>query len=302
MDDHHHGYAKLRGTRMRMEQRGTALAVAGLTAAAVVLGTAAPAQAATPKRNDSKTEAVLLVHGIDWVGEASFDCRSGWKNLKSEFKEHAWKGSVRSVAFYKKDKNCDLRIASAGVNDGIHKLGKALAKKIYSEYTSRGKSVDLVGHSMGGLVIRDALSGVAKKQSGYPAKLYVEDVVTLGTPHNGTNSSLCVYTPCAQMWKNSHYLELLKRNPQSAQGTDWTAIASDADEAIGEDTATGGGVRHWVRYKNIPGKKDHSLLRTTRDKTLTVKWRNLPEAATGWRSGDAPLDKAFTALYWHSRW
>lgn len=285
-----------------MTQRGTALAVTGLTAAAVMLGAAAPAQAAAPKRNDSKTEAVLLVHGIDWIGEASFDCKSGWKNLKNEFKDHAWKGSVRSVAFYKKDKSCDLRVASAGANDGIEKLGKALANKIYSEYTSKGKSVDLVGHSMGGLVIRDALSGVAKKKSGYPSKLYVEDVVTLGTPHDGTNSSLCVYTACAQMRKNSSYLKQLKKNPQSAQGTDWTAIASDADEVVGEDTATGGGVRHWVRYKNIPGEKDHSLLRTTRNKTLTLKWRNLPKASTGWRSGDAPLEMAFRALYWQSKW
>ncbi|GHE27871.1 hypothetical protein GCM10017771_42790 [Streptomyces capitiformicae] len=285
-----------------MKQRGTALAVTGLTVAAVMMGAAAPAQAAAPKRNDSKTEAVLLVHGIDWIGEASFDCESGWKNLKSEFKEHFWKGSVRSVAFYKKDKNCDLRIASAGANDGIDKLGKALANKIYSEYTSKGKSVDLVGHSMGGLVIRDALSGVAKKRPGYPSKLYVEDAVTLGTPHNGTWSSQCIYTACAQMKKGSTYIANLKKNPQSAQGTDWTAIASDADEAVGEDTATGGDVRHWVRYKNIPGKKDHSLLRTTRNKTLTLKWRNLPKAATGWRSGDAPLDMTRTALYWHSKW
>ncbi|MFI8324564.1 esterase/lipase family protein [Streptomyces sp. NPDC085529] len=288
---------------MRVRQRETGLLVTGLTLAAVMLGTVAPAEAAkTPKRHDSKTEDVLLVHGIDWIGEASFDCKSGWKELRKEFKEHYWKGKVRSVAFYKKDKNCDLRIAKAGANDGIQKLGQALANKIYAEYTSKGRSVDLVGHSMGGLVIRDALSGVAKKEKGYPSKLFVEDVVTLGTPHEGTNSSLCWYTPCAQMRKKSTFLRNLQKNPQSAQGTDWTAIASDADEAVGEDTATGGGVKHWVRYKNIPGKKDHSLLRTTRNKTLTVKWRNLPKAATGWRKGDAPLDMTRAALYWHSKW
>ncbi|MFJ2591339.1 esterase/lipase family protein, partial [Streptomyces sp. NPDC087538] len=50
-------------------------------------------------------------------------------------------------------------------------------------YSAKGQTVDLVGHSMGGLIIRAALAGYAKGDPTWPDTLYVEDVVTLGTPH-----------------------------------------------------------------------------------------------------------------------
>ncbi|QQM38215.1 lipase family alpha/beta hydrolase [Streptomyces liliifuscus] len=284
-----------------MKQRGTALAVTGLTALGVMLGAATPTQAAAaPPRNNSNTEDVLLVHGIDWKGTASYDCKSTWKNAKRELSDRRWKGKVRSVAFYKKDKNCDLRIASGNVNTKIKDLGKALAKKIDSEYTSKGKSVDLVGHSMGGLIIRAAITGVAKADSGFPSKLYVEDVVTLGAPHDGTGSgAFCFWaTQCTDMVKGSNFIEWLRKNPQSSHGTDWTAIASDKDEAVGEDTATGGGVKHWVRYKNLPGDGDHSKLRTVRSGTHKLTYRNLPNAQKSTNTGEAPLDWMVRGLYW----
>ena len=54
-----------------------------------------------------------------------------------------------------------------------------------SDYTNKGKPVDIVGHSMGGLIARVALLGSAQGWEGFPPKLNVDNVVTLSTPHQG---------------------------------------------------------------------------------------------------------------------
>lgn len=87
------------------------------------------------------------------------------------------------------------------VNDPIEHLGCALAWYIYDTYTSKGIPVDVVAHSMGGLIIRDALgeSGTAVSGGGcntpangnpncFPPPLMVDAVATVGTPHGGLSN------------------------------------------------------------------------------------------------------------------
>ncbi|QNP72241.1 hypothetical protein IAG44_24380 [Streptomyces roseirectus] len=269
-----------------------------------VLATAVPAGAAsTPARNNSKSEDVLLVHGYDPVWAAKFDCKDYFKDVIKGFKDYKWKGKVRGVAFYKDDWNCDFRIAKGERDRGLKQLGKDLANKIYKDYTSKGKSVDLLGHSMGGLIIQAALTGVAKKESGFPKKLYVEDVVTLGTPHAGTGWGWGHdYQQTKDMRPKSSFLKWLKNNPQSTQATDWTAIGSNSDAIVSETSATAGGFKHWARYDNLPGVDDHAALKAVGTGTHKMQYRNEPGGTSSWKKRGAPVDWATASLYYYTSW
>lgn len=65
-------------------------------------------------------------------------------------------------------------------------MAAALANRIYEDHTSKGETVEIVAHSMGGLISRVALLGSAKGWAGFPdARLKVDDIATLATPHQG---------------------------------------------------------------------------------------------------------------------
>jgi alpha-beta hydrolase superfamily lysophospholipase len=55
----------------------------------------------------------------------------------------------------------------------------ALAVALHREYTSKRQPVDVIGHSMGGLIARLALLGSAQGWAGFPSKFDVDNVVTL---------------------------------------------------------------------------------------------------------------------------
>jgi hypothetical protein len=79
-------------------------------------------------------------------------------------------------------------IATDGyLNSPIEYLGCLLAWYIHDVNTAEGTPVDVVAHSMGGLVIRSALAfSFVGNTFGYPTTpLKVRRVVTVGTPHLG---------------------------------------------------------------------------------------------------------------------
>jgi hypothetical protein len=159
------------------------------------------------------------------------------------------RGPQPTVAYYTADKNCNTRIGKFGSRgQNLGTIGKALAWDIYNRYTSKGKSVDVVAHSMGGLIIRAALTGVQKKAKGYPSKLYVEDVVTLSTPHNGSaKAKYCAilgFGECTQMKPGSSFLKWLSANPVSGPGTDWTLIGAKDDTTVSWTSAVSTGTPH----------------------------------------------------------
>jgi triacylglycerol esterase/lipase EstA (alpha/beta hydrolase family) len=173
-----------------------------------------------------------------------------------------WTGSLHSVAYYAGDANCDTRIASGSNQTSIKEYGRRLAWNIYDKYSSQGKSVDIVGHSMGGLVARAAITGTAlypgtaSNRSGWPPHIYVEDVVTIGTPHNGTRgwaigcTAFLKKTVCIEMYPGSPFLYWLEDNAQAAGGTDWTMIGTEDDDFVPVASATteSGGAGHYVWY------------------------------------------------------
>lgn len=186
---------------------------------------------AGPVRKDSY-RPTYFIHGFDALGRGK-DCVKYWGDEIPSIK-HIVK-EVVTWGYYKGDKNCTRKYNGSAKTD-IHTLSRALAWDIYNNYTKKGKIVDVVGHSMGGLIIRDALAMVYLDNSLYPPKLYVEDVVTIATPHAGApKAKFCpkiVSKQCEQMRTGSTFLRDLLPSPQSYIGTDWTLIGSEDDKIV----------------------------------------------------------------------
>jgi len=197
--------------------------------------------------------------------------------------------------------------------------------------------VDVVAHSMGGLVTRLALVGTANHVTsttsgkGFPPFLYIEDVATLSTPFWGASDlgqTFCSISPdvqCNQMKPGStFYTSWINRpgasnrvgwdNPQSAMGTDWTLIGSEDDdfmvpEESAVDLKASFHASHKLVYRAGSGL-DHSQMSeiTTGRGNYAARWCDLgsgcnPANWTGWpQTGVAkgPLIEAAKAVQYAS--
>lgn len=216
---------------------GLAATLGGAAPAVATLGSAAPAVAAPAAHATDKTP-ILLVHGFDETLHSKIDCGDRVEMTWAKGLRHSGFTNVRTVGFYAGDAHCADNVpdrADNTVNTSIHELGRDLANLIYTRYTRHHRPVAVSAHSMGGLVVRAALDGVATHQPGFPAHLRITDVVTSGTPHAGTGEATrCAATivECAQMVPESRFLHRLGHNPQGVGSTDWTLVGSSGDEVV----------------------------------------------------------------------
>ena len=202
----------------------------------------------------------------------------GFKNgMRRALTQWGHSGNLIAIAYYRDDRSCDASISDHGShfrghggrsehyvartvvgrgdnahvkedlshssNTDIRHLGYHLAWYIWDEFTSKRQTVDVVAHSMGGLLIRYALAQTQRRESDFPPYLLVQDVVTMGTPHGGARaySRLCTRNDqCSQMLAGSAFLKWLEErawNPQSRGGTDWSTFGSDRDLVVAPDRA-----------------------------------------------------------------
>ncbi|MHC3455708.1 esterase/lipase family protein [Streptomyces prasinus] len=200
-----------------------------------------------------------------------------------------------------------MQIARGSAEVSLRTLGKKLAWDIYRRYSRHGKSVDIISHSMGGLIARAALTGVERKLQGWPPYLYVEDVATLGTPHAGAAIGYACLVgrqsrQCKQMRPGSAFLNWAAHNPQSTQGTDWTLIGARDDGLVGMSALRMRGVGHRVWYNgNNPGWNHGSLNEITTGRYRMV-YENPPATAVEDPNGAAPARAAMNSLYWWRNW
>jgi Zn-dependent metalloprotease/surface antigen len=162
---------------------------------------------------------VLFIHGFTGIssngsnGTVSGGCAGTWDTAISTFRMMGWTGRLLTVGYYTGDwqsgNSCDIQFdskspgtahvsacdsyyfsaADEGTNNqDLRNLSCQLAWYIYNNYTSHGRNVWVVAHSMGGLMIRDALDEVNDHNPAYPPYLYVPGVVTFGTPNGGIPS------------------------------------------------------------------------------------------------------------------
>jgi pimeloyl-ACP methyl ester carboxylesterase len=220
-------------------------------------------------RTDDTSKPTLFIHGF-----SGGNCEGDWGFLMDEMRASGWTGSFYVPKFLSGDSNCNPRPGMAmgcmnctgshshwfghsGTthtnNTSIRHLAWHLANYIGTNFTAKGVTVDVVAHSMGGLMIRYAL---AKQGFDLFPKLLVEDVTTLGTPHRGASfAALTGTVQGAEMEPSSTLIAWLKanaKNPQGTGGTDWTTIGSHGDLIVHEDTATAMSVPHRWRYTTSP--------------------------------------------------
>ena len=122
-----------------------------------------------------------------------------------------------------------------GLGD-IHANAQCLANTVASVRARTGAAkVDLVAHSMGGLVSRDYV-----KNLGGSTK--VDSLITMGTPHYGTDLAVlakfltfgsCIgITACNQMARGSSFLNSLNAGDDTIGNVRYTAIATKVDEVV----------------------------------------------------------------------
>jgi pimeloyl-ACP methyl ester carboxylesterase len=186
---------------------------------------------------------VLYVHGVILgSGCVGTDVTGPVAELAAVLRRHHWTGPVRSVEYYCADSGrgaVDIRgTARPTADTSITDIASLLAWYVYRSYSSRGTSIDLVGHSMGGLIIRDALDHAG--QRGFPPYLRVREVVTIATPYAGMPARSFCPVQCQQMSYGSSYLADLSRSaspPQGRGGTTWTEIGGSPCDNIPASSA-----------------------------------------------------------------
>jgi len=233
---------------------------------------AVPGQAAT----HSKGNVTLFVHGfgpgnIGWSPtEGSLtlanavNCSGYWGDLPSLMRRQGYTGQFIFVAWYQNASNCDVNLHNWGTYDETLSwvdVGAALSQYIYKNFTSKGIPVDIVAHSMGGMVTRSAIYGASGKAPPYcylticdafSPPIDVGTAITAGSPHAGSNTS--VVNTCAnlasnqeicketlpgsksEIWingmdSNHNIIHSEARHPQGKSGTQWINIAA-ADTSL----------------------------------------------------------------------
>lgn len=298
-------------------------------AAALVMCTFAwsVSTAAGQASGQNRKNAVMFIHGLDAVGTPGADCQSTWGNMISALKGWGWNNEMSTIGYYVGDTNCSFHTVYP--SDGherhhsnghelsptgsklhshatpIRHLGYHVAWNIYYGYTFHGLWVDVVGHSMGGLIARYALAQVSRGHPDFPPYLFVRDVVTLGTPHQGSRGVLGAGIACST-WSqqcrdlnpDSDFIDWLSKyaaNPQGwTPGTQWTAIVAHDDDQVSAGSGVGMSAAHKVKY-DAGQAIEHSdyMNRTSSAQTARVDYFDLYENCNWCRWTSAP---------WPVRW
>ena len=261
------------------------LSLLAIVAAAVLC---APAQAA----DDAQ---ILFVHGYGAHAEGK-DCNgSTFKNALRYYQDAGGRsrGSMTTIGYYSGDEpaDCDAIVARADNQTPIQGIAAGLANHIHTEYTSKGKAVDIVAHSMGGLVARVALLGSAQGWERFPPKLNVNNVVTLSSPHQGVAGSGPDDTQWNQMQPGSDFIKRLHAKGSElddawADGTDWSLVGSHEDGTVSHDSAIDKGEPADQKYGYADNAGDSGEVTHTGVRTLFGK--NAYDLTYWHASGDHP--------------
>jgi pimeloyl-ACP methyl ester carboxylesterase len=229
----------------------------------------------TLARTNSRDKITVFLHGI-----SGRSCTQDWRDQMLDMRSAGFTGDFYVVKFLSSDAPCDLSGIPNASNVSLFDFGTHSG--VYGhEGTSHDNNtdirhlswhlahwlrdsipddppVDLVAHSMGGLIVRFAL---AKQSNGDWPALDLEDVVTLGSPHGGVNFAAWTGTlQGRQMEPGSFLIGWLTEhaaNPQGVAGTEWTVMGSDGDFVVRPGTATKMEVPQRIRFGALPWPIGH---------------------------------------------
>ena len=283
-----------------------------LVATLTLLVAIAPAADA---RTDDKANRVLLVHGYQPWGTPTSPCDM-WGPMETALRNQGFTGPLTTVQYYDAQVACDISVIpygsptahhapSGGTHDryvSIRHLGYELAWMIHQQYSRNGQTVDIAAHSMGGLIVRYALAQVQARHPDFPPYLYVEDVVTMGTPHNGSGfASWCWTTQCGEMSGGSSFLSWLRSNawnPQTSGGTDWTAMGSYSDGTVSAASSVDMGAAHKVLYESAAGIGHGAYYTATSTaSSAAVRYSDHGGPWYSWSQGYWPVRWTATAMH-----
>lgn len=229
--------------------RVSACATALLLAATVSVPSASASAAPT-------SIPVVFVHGFFADECPGLNVRSSMSGPTSELANHGWTGALDVVSFYACDQG-GSRIGEDTADTSIRRIGLQLAGYIYRKYTSQGQTVDIVGHSIGGLAARVAIKFTAAKARGFPPSLLVNRVVTFSAPYNGVERWAIRAIPglrgtreAREVRIGSSFLTTLA-NRGNVAGTKWLVIGSSGHDCDVVRGASAVGVPHAIRLRYI---------------------------------------------------
>jgi Predicted acetyltransferases and hydrolases with the alpha/beta hydrolase fold len=141
-------------------------------------------------------------------------------------------------------------------NEDLYHVTCLFAWYLYYNFGQYNWSVEIVAHSMGGLIVHNAIYQVQyRSQLGtgnrFPPTLgHISDVVDFNSPHGGhqLNAAFQAYcnlsVQCKQMNGNSSFTqEMLSSRARNSQagGTDWTLLGSECDSVV----SAGSAIQNW---------------------------------------------------------
>jgi hypothetical protein len=218
-------------------------------------------EAYSPAAQANRVHPVLFIHGFELNSDAN--CAATWNFGRSVFNSDFGFSDTHTLAYYAGDTNCTDALpnrASYTSNTSIETLSNQVAWYIYNRWSRYGDTIDVVAHSMGGLLIHEAVLGTANQYSGsftaytWPPYLYVENAVTLDTPFDGVTweiNTLCeignefaAAYECKEMRGGSLFYTswvVGYNNPQARTlngrgGTDWTLMGVELLPPSDDDT------------------------------------------------------------------
>jgi hypothetical protein len=270
----------------------------------------------------------LFVHGYQFDGSAH--CPDKFAYGQQRLRDFGQTGVFHTVKFYGNDTGCTKDIHAFGEHnehfsspgggheDGhttdtdIRHLAYHLAKMIYHDYSKHGIYVQIISHSMGGLITRYALAQAEAGNPDFPPYLLVQDVATLGTPHAGVKATTYFcrdsQKQCRQMTAGSEFLLWLYQNAQHPDGypaTDWTNMASYEDQLVDEESATAMGADHKVIYwggeENRPRIGHSGYMEDGPDtRDAHVYWRDAGQSWFAWKEGPHAIRWIDHSIYHYS--
>ncbi|UPM41744.1 esterase/lipase family protein [Halocatena salina] len=184
----------------------------GIGAASVTAASITAVGSATPTTDRSP---VLMVHGFLDSG------KTPWWDITTH--------RLQEIG-YTEDQLYVLSLGTLATTvDSPTVYAEEVTTKLQSISTGHDSDVDIIAHSMGGLDSRWAIEKMGADQ-------YVDSLITLGTPHQGTYVAYLAYiTPGGRdMVPGSDFLQELN-DGQLTESVDYTALWSNFDELITPD-------------------------------------------------------------------
>lgn len=277
----------------------------------------------------SGNDTILLVHGfaptpagraINCSASGSID---GFGEILDYLKRPhpingqniAWhRQDFRTIGYYAGDSNCsenlhyDTQVNSkcngypgwnptstyGTSNESIYHISCELAWYIYNNFgVYSGWNIEIVAHSMGGLIVRNMIYQVQQKKAPehFPPTLgNISDIVTLESPHEGIggDSLTRLLSQCGnctevnELANQSYFMNEMQnnaQNPQAKSGTDWTLIGSECDVVSYNTVSTWMDGGHKVRFRNnttgAPCYDHEGILMDENDASdAVVSWSN----------------------------